>query len=194
LGVYGLAYQLSDIPRQIMISLGSRVAYPFISKMVQMTREEFRSKFLYYRFYILLVGASLLSLMVVWGNLIILHLYDHRYHDAAWMIPILALGLWHTLLYQTIAPVLFSLGKPRYNAFGNAAYCIAMLVGLPLAYHFGGMVGSVIAIAAGDLPLYLVIQAGATREGVKPFRQDLQMTAIFIAILAVCFFLKRSFA
>ena len=194
LGVYGLAYQLSDIPRQIITSLGSRVAYPFVSRMVQMTREEFRSKFLYYRFYILLVGASLLSLMVVWGNLIILHLYDHRYHDAAWMIPILALGLWHTLLYQTIAPVLFSLGKPRYNAFGNAAYCIAMVAGLPLAYHFGGMVGAVIAIAAGDFPLYLTIQTGATREGVKPLRQDLQMTAIFMAILAVCFFLKRLFS
>jgi hypothetical protein len=69
-----------------------------------------------------------------------------------------------------------------------------MLIGLPLAYHFAGMVGAVIAIAAGDLPLYLVIQTGATREGVKPFRQDMQMTTIFVAILAICFFLRRSFS
>jgi O-antigen/teichoic acid export membrane protein len=194
LGVYGLAYQLSDIPRQIILALSSRVAYPFISKMIHMTMDEFRAKFLHYRFYILLVGAALLTLMVVWGNLIILFLYDRRYHDASWMIPILALGLWHTLLYQTTAPVLFSLGKPRYNAFGNAGYCLAMLICLPLAYHFWGMTGAVIAIAAGDFPLYLVVQTGATREGVRPFRQDLQMTGIFVSFLAICLFLRHLFS
>ncbi|WP_260705502.1 oligosaccharide flippase family protein [Edaphobacter flagellatus] len=194
LGVYGLAYQLSDVPRSIMLALSSRVAYPFVSKIVHMEKDEFQQKFFFYRFYILLLGAFLLTMMAVWGNLIILHLYDKRYHDAGWMIPILAIGLWHTLMYQTTSPVLFSLGKPNYNAYGNAAYCVAMLVGLPLAFHFWGMVGAVIAIAAGDFPLYLVIQTGATREGVKPFKQDAQLTAIFIAFLLTCFTLRRLFA
>ncbi|MBS1821246.1 MAG: oligosaccharide flippase family protein [Acidobacteria bacterium] len=193
LGVYGLAYQLSDVPRQIILALGGRVAYPFISKLIHMTMDEFRAKFLHYRFYILLLGAVLLSLMVVWGHLIILLLYDRRYHEAAWMIPILALGLWQTLLYQTTAPVLFALGKPRYNAIGNAGYCIAMLTCLPLAFHLWGMTGAVVAIAAGDLPLYLVVQTGCTREGVKPLWQDLQMTGIFVSILAICFLLRHLF-
>lgn len=194
LGIYGLAYSLSDIPRAIILALSNRVAYPFVSKMIHMPMAEFRAKFLHYRFYILLVGASLLSLMVTWGHLIITHLYDSRYRDAGWMIPILALGLWHTLLYQTIAPVLFSLGKPRYNAIGNAAYCVSMLTCLPLAFHFWGLFGAVIAIAAGDFPLYVVIQTGGTREGVRPLRQDLQMTAIFGVILAVCFLIRRTFS
>jgi O-antigen/teichoic acid export membrane protein len=159
-----------------------------------MTMEEFRAKFLHYRFYTLLLGAALLSVMVVWGHLIVLFLYDRRYQDAAWMIPILAVGLWHTLLYQTTAPVLFALGKPRYNAVGNAAYCMTMLVGLPLAFHFWGMTGAVVAIAAGDLPLYLVVQTGATREGVKPLRQDLQLTSIFVSLLAICFFIRHLFS
>jgi O-antigen/teichoic acid export membrane protein len=194
LGIYGLAYSLSDIPRAIILALSNRVAYPFVSKMVHLPMDEFRAKFLHYRFYILLVGASLLSVMVTWGHLLITHLYDARYRDAGWMIPILALGLWHTLLYQTTAPVLFSLSKPRYNAIGNAAYCVSMLTCLPLAFHFWGLFGAVISIAAGDFPLYLVIQTGATREGVRPLRQDLQMTAIFALILATCFFVRRSFS
>ena len=133
----------------------------------------------------------MLTVVANFGHLLILKLYDHRYHEAAWMIPILALGLWHTLLYQTTAPVLFSLGKPKYNAFGNAAYCIGITAGIPIAFHFFGMVGAVIAVAAGDLPLYAVIQYGATREGVRPLLQDLQLTLAFVCMLVAVFFLRR---
>lgn len=183
LGIYGLAYQLSDIPRAIILALGQRVAYPFISKMIHRSRAEFEPQFLRYRMYALLAGAVMLSLMVNWGGLIIRKLYDARYHDAAWMIPILALGLWQTLLYQTTFPVLLSLGKSKYGAIGNAAYCAAIFAGIPIAFHFFGMRGGVAAVAAGDLPLYFVIQFGVTRQGIRPWRQDLLMTAAFIAIL-----------
>lgn len=194
LGVYGIAYSLSDVPRAIMLALGSKVAYPFIAKIIHLPQEEFRAKFLHYRFYALICGGFLLSLMTVWGHLIILKAYDLRYREAAWMIPILALGLWQTLLYQTTAPVLFSLGKTKYNAIGNASYCFTMLSALPLAFHFFGMFGAVVAIAAGDLPLYVVTQFGATREGVRPLRQDLLTTLIFGVFLGVFFFLRRSFS
>lgn len=191
LGIYGLAYQLSDVPRAIILALGQRVAYPFISKTIHRPMEEFSKQFLRYRAYALLAGAVMLSLMVNWGGLLVAKLYDARYQQAAWMVPILALGLWQTLLYQTTFPVLLSLGKAKYGAFGNAAYCFAIMGGIPIAFHFFGIRGGVAAVAAGDLPLYFVIQYGVTREGVKPWRQDLLMTACFIAALLAFHSLKR---
>jgi O-antigen/teichoic acid export membrane protein len=191
LGIYGLAYQLSDIPRQVILALGQRVAYPFIAKMIHRPREEFAAQFLRYRRFALLGGAVMLGLMVTWGGLLITKLYDTRYHEAAWMIPILALGLWQTLLYQTTYPVLLSLGKSKYGAYGNGAYCFAIVSGIPIAFHFFGMVGGVAAVAAGDLPLYFVIQTGVSREGIRPWKQDLGMTAVFLAILLAFRFLKH---
>ncbi len=190
LGIYGIAYSLSDIPRAIILSLSSRVAYPFIAKIIQLPPEEFRTRFLHYRRYGLLAGAVLLAIMAVWGHLLILKLYDRRYHEAAWMIPVLALGLWHTLLYQTTAPVLMAVGKTKYNAIGNVVYCTAMFLGIPLGFHFFGMFGAVVAIAAGDFPLYVVIQSGAVREGLRPLRQDLQATAVFLVLLAGMFLMR----
>ncbi len=61
LGVYGLAYQLSDIPRQIMLALGSRVAYPFIAKVIHRPAEEFETQFLRYRGFALLGGAVMIA-------------------------------------------------------------------------------------------------------------------------------------
>jgi len=191
LGIYGLAYQLSDIPRAIILALGARVAYPFIAKIIHQPRDEFRATFLRYRFFALLAGAALLSIMVNWGGLLIVHLYDRRYRDAAWMIPILALGLWQTLLYQTTYPVLLSMNKVKYNVFGNGAYCIAICTALPLAFHFFHMFGAVIAVAAGDLPLYLSMQFGMSRQGVGVWRQDMKMTAVFVSTVLALHFLKQ---
>jgi O-antigen/teichoic acid export membrane protein len=192
LGIYGIAYSLSDIPRAVILSLGGRVAYPFIAKMIHRPMDEFRPQFLRYRSYALLAGAFLLSIMATWGGLLIVHLYDARYREAAWIIPILALGLWQTLLYQTTYPALLSLGKAKYNAFGNVGWCIAMYTCIPIAFRFYGFHGAVIAIAAGDLPLYISMQIGATREGIRPVPQDLKLTGIFVAMLLICFFIKRS--
>ena len=198
LGLYGIAFQISDIPRSIINAFSTRVGYPFVSRIIHLPLEEFRAQYLRYRGYVLLIGAFLLSAMVIWGDLVILKLYPARYSYAAWMIQILALGLWHTLLYTTTGPVLFSLGKSTYNAFGNAAYCVAMVVGIPLAYqgwgthHGWGLEGAVIAVAAGDLPLYVVTQFGATREGVRPLRQDLMLTGAFLLMLAIGFGLRRA--
>jgi len=193
LGIYGIAYQISDVPRSIINAFSQKVGFPFIAKLTHLPMEEFRAQFLRYRLYSLSLGAFLLGAMAVWGNLIILKLYPARYADASWMIPILTLGLWHTLLYTTTQPVLFALGKSSYNAVGNAAYAIAMAVGIPLAFHFFGLFGAIVAIVAGDLPLYAVTQFGANREGVRPFRQDLQLTAALIVFLVLNFTLRKVF-
>ncbi len=187
LGVYGLAYQLSDMPRQIIIQLAAKVGYPFVAKIIGLPREEFRANFLRYRSYALMGGALVLSLMVAWGGPLVARVYDKRYSDAGWMVPILAVGLWHTLLYTTTLPVLLSLGKSKYNAYGNAVYCFSIVVGILVGFKFLGLAGAVIAVAAGDLPMYAVIEYGMVKEGVNPLWQDLQMTAMFLALLGLFF-------
>jgi O-antigen/teichoic acid export membrane protein len=191
LGIYGLAYQISDIPRQIILALSYRAAFPFISKIIHQPIELFRAQFLRYRSFALLAGAFILSIMFNWGGVLIVHLYDRRYWDAAWMIPILALGLWQTFLYNTTLPVLLSMGKTKYNAFGYGSYCLAVCAGIPIAFHFFHMYGAVIAVAAADLPMYFMIQSGMHRNGVPPWRQDLKMTALFLSAVLAFHFLKR---
>jgi O-antigen/teichoic acid export membrane protein len=185
LGVYGIAYSVSDIPRAIINAFAQKVGYPFIARMVHLPIVEFRKVFLRYRLRALLAGAVMLCLMVHLGGFLITKMYDQRYHAASWMVPVLALGLWHTLMYATTMPALFSLGKSRYSAIGNAAYSIAVVSAIPIAFHFFGMFGAVVAVAAGDLPLYFVTVAGASREGVATWQQDLQATGIFLAFLGL---------
>jgi O-antigen/teichoic acid export membrane protein len=185
LGVYGIAYSVSDIPRAVISAFSNRVGFPFIAKLVHLPIAEFRKAFLHYRFRALAVGAFLLSLVVHVGGFLVTKMYDRRYHGASWMVPVLALGLWHTMMYFTTMPVLLSLGNSRYQAIGNGAYFFTAITAIPLGFHFYGMFGAVVAVAASDLPMYFVTVAGASREGVSTWRQDLQATGIFVALLGV---------
>jgi O-antigen/teichoic acid export membrane protein len=192
LGVYGIAYSVSDIPRAVINAFANRVGFPFIAKMVHLPIKEFRKVFLQYRLLALLAGALMLTLMVFCGGFLVSKMYDHRYSDATWMVPILALGLWHTLMYATTMPALLSLGKSKYGAMGNAAYCFAVILAIPIGFSIWGMPGAVVAVAAGDFPLYLVLVTGASREGVSTWRQDLQATGAFLVMLAVGYGIRRA--
>jgi O-antigen/teichoic acid export membrane protein len=183
LGIYGIAFSVSDIPRQIINAFAQKVGYPFIAKMVHLPIGEFRKVFLRYRFRVLLAGAALICGTVLVGGFLVTKMYDSRYHAASWMVPLLALGLWHTLMYATTMPALFTLGKSQYAAVGNACYCFAVILAIPLGFHFFGMLGAVVAVAAGDFPLYVVTVTGASREGVSTWRQDLLATAVFVVLL-----------
>jgi O-antigen/teichoic acid export membrane protein len=99
LGVYGIAYSVSDIPRAVINAFAQKVGYPFIARLVHLPLVEFRRVFLRYRLRALLAGAFLLCLMVHLGGFLVTRMYDRRYHAASWMVPVLALGLWHTLMY-----------------------------------------------------------------------------------------------
>jgi O-antigen/teichoic acid export membrane protein len=184
LGIYGVAYALSDLPRSIISMFSSRVGYPFIARFAQKPRHEYRAVFLKYRMPLLAVGALGLVILICTGDQLILHLYDHRYRTAGWMIGVLAIGLWHTMLYSTLSPAILALGRPRYNAIANLVYCICLFSMIPIGFHLYGMVGAVVAVAFSDLPVYFVILYGAYREEIGTFMQDALMTLAFVITLA----------
>jgi O-antigen/teichoic acid export membrane protein len=193
LGVYGIAFSLSDLPRQIISQFSSKVGYPFIAKFAHQARPEFRKVLHKYRIMVLVVGAVLLTFTICVGDVFILHVYKKPYHGAAWMIAIFGLGLWHTLLYSTISPAIMSLQKTHYNALANLLYFIALSVLLPIGYSYFGIVGAVAAVAVSDLPMYIVNVYASYQEGLGMMRQDALMTLFFIGTLAAGFVIRHAF-
>jgi O-antigen/teichoic acid export membrane protein len=190
LGIYGIAFTLSDVPRQIILTFSSRVGFPFIAKFIEKPRAEYRATVLKYRMPVLAFGAAMLVATVCFGDVFIHHVFDKRYQQAAWMVAIFAAGLWHTLLYSTISPAIMALQKSHYNAVGYAVNCVTLFAALPLGYHYWGMPGAVIAVALSDLPVYFVNLYSGYREGVGTLAQDLKLTAGFLVLLAAALMLR----
>jgi O-antigen/teichoic acid export membrane protein len=193
LGVYGIAWALSDLPRQIIAMFSSKVGFPFIARFAHQPRPDFRKVLLKYRMMVLTAGAVLLTFTICVGDVFILHVYKKPYHGAAWMIAIFGLGLWHTLLYNTTSPAIMSLQKSHYNAVANLLYFITLVTLLPLGYSYFGIVGAVAAAGFSDLPMYFVNVYASYQEGLGMLRQDGLMTIFFVGTLVLGFAIRHAF-
>jgi O-antigen/teichoic acid export membrane protein len=185
LGIYTIAFILSDLPLSIIQSLGSNVMLPIISQQSHLPQAELRQKILEKRKVLLLGMAVVLIGLICFGDLLIQQLYDPRYHQAAWMLPILALGNWPRMLPMTTAPILLSIGKPLYGAVGNCLKFIYMLGAIPLGFVAMGPLGAVIAIALNDIPFYIAISYGLWREGFSSFTQDIKSTGFLLVCVGL---------
>ena len=192
LGVYGIAFALSDMPRQIIAMFCMSVGFPFIARFAQQPRHEYRSILLKYRLPVLAAGGLGLVLVVCTGDQVVLHLYDNRYRAAAWMVAVLAVGLWHTILHNTLSPAILALSKAHYNAVANLTYCISLFTLIPLGFHYYGILGAVVAVAVGDFPVYFVVLFAAYRQGIGTLLQDALMTVAFIVTLASALALRAA--
>jgi len=185
LGVYGVALTLADIPRSITLALSGKVMFPAITKLADEPREILRAKILKNRQPILIACAAGLALLVSFGDVAIKILYDDRYIQAAWMLPILALGIWPRVLCNTgIESALFAIGKIQYPAFGQFLRFLWTSIGLWVGFSTAGLLGAIVAVALNDIGFYAAISYGLWREGLNCLVQDLQATILLSVLLA----------
>jgi O-antigen/teichoic acid export membrane protein len=182
LGIYTVAFTFAELPRQVLSRINGKVMFPVISQQVNLPRSELRTKLLQKRSLLLGALAIAIGMMMSFGDWIILFLYDDRYRAGAWMLPILAAGLWLPTLALTIDPVLYALGKPQLVAIGNFAKFAYMLIFIPLGFHAFGVLGAVIVVAANDFPYYLAVSYGVWQEKLSGFGQDLRSTLLLLGV------------
>jgi hypothetical protein len=167
------------------LSFCNNIVFPFVSKLAHLPRPEFFGLVLEYRRHVLMAASLILGVVVTFGDQFMIHIYDSRYHAASWMVPILALGLWHTLMYATTTACLWAVGKPQFVTAGYFFSALVVLTVTPLAYHRWGLPGFVWAVAFSDVPMYLVNLVGLGTERMFPAMQDLKATLLFLLICGV---------
>jgi len=193
LGIYGIALTLSDVPRQVITAIATKVMYPVYAKITELPRAEFRARIIRYRQPMLIVMAVSFALLVGLGDLIIGILYDERYAAARWMFPMLTLGMWPVVLNNTIDQGLWALGKPNYSTIGAFLSFLFYIIGIPMGYHSSlHEVGAVLAVAVSNIPIWFMVMYGLWREKILAIRQDLWMTALLVTVLSLIIAIRMS--
>jgi O-antigen/teichoic acid export membrane protein len=183
LGVYGIARSISELLGNTVVRFGSYVLFPLIASHAQMPRSELRRQLVSIRAKFLLLAGIGFSLIVAIADLPIKILYDERYQAASWMLPLLIIGSWFSLLAYINESTLLGLGKPTYSAISNVSKFIFLLVALPLSLMTFGLLWGIVVVAVSDLFRYFPIFIGQRREHFSFGLQDLLVTlATFLLI------------
>jgi O-antigen/teichoic acid export membrane protein len=187
LGIYGIARSISDLTGNLVLRLGSVVLFPFVASQSHVPRADLVRQLSPLRAKFLLLAGFGFSLFIATADLLIKIVYDERYHAATWILPVLILGSWFTVLATINESTLLGLGKPSYAAVANSLKLLFLLIGLSLGTISYGLLGGVIVVASADLCRYFPTFFGQVRERFSFGRQDLLMT---LAVLLMVGFME----
>ena len=185
LGIYGIAAAIAEVPRGLTMALNSDVIFPAYARSLHLGRAELRARIIRHRWRLLVVMALGIAGLTVLGDGVVHFLYDKRYAAGAFMLPLLALGIWPSALASTIDSSLTAIGQPRYAASANLYKILFTAIGLPVGFRLMGTAGAVLVVAMNDLPYYGQIAYGVWREGLSSWAQDLKATALLLAIIGL---------
>lgn len=190
-GVYAIASNLAQVPEFVLKRLGSQVIFPVLSHNKELPRKQLNKKFLGARKKILLLLGPMVAFGVVFGDIPIRILYTEEYQGAAWMFPLLITGMWLSILGVSSSQVPFAFGKASYIAAATGTRFITIVIALPVAIHFWGLLGAVCVMALSEIPVYLVNLFAVHRLKMPCFSQDVVATGIFL-VFCIAVFLLRS--
>jgi O-antigen/teichoic acid export membrane protein len=183
LGIYGIARSISELTGGLVLRLANSVLFPFIAAHSQTPRADLHEQLNPIRAKFLLVAVLGFSVFVATADLAIKLLYDQRYQAATWILPVLTIGSWFSILASINEATLLGLGKPSYSAISNGLKFAFLLIGLPLSIKLYGLLGGVLVITSADLFRYIPILVGQRKEQFSFGMQDLLLTlAVFLLI------------
>jgi len=178
LGVYGIARGLADFVGIFVLRCSNSVLYPTVAA-AGLAPADLRARVLRGRRTLLAAAAVGVGVFLAMSPIIVRLLYDARWAQAAQILPILCIGLWFGILTSTNDSILMGLSKPAYPALSNAAKLVTYVVGMPLAFHFYGLMAAIWVIAAGEIVKYVALWALSHKEHLRFGRDDLALTMMF---------------
>jgi O-antigen/teichoic acid export membrane protein len=185
LGIYGIARGISDLSGNLTMRLGNVVLFPFVAAHAQTPRATLHNELAPLRAKFLLAAGLGFALFVANADFAIKIFYDQRYQAASWILPLLVLGSWFSVLAYINESIILGLGKPSYGAASNGTKLAFLAVGLPVMVGFFGLLGGVVVVALADLARYVPILVGQRREQFSFGRQDLLLTVSVILIIGL---------
>lgn len=190
LGIYGIARSISELTGGLVFRLANSVLFPFIASHSQIPRKNLREQLSGIRAKFLLLAGLGLSVFVVTADLAVRLLYDQRYQAATWILPVLTIGSWFSIIANINEATLLGLGKPSYSAISGGSKLAFLAIGLPLGIGAYGFSGAVLVITIAELCRYIPVLIGQRRENFSFGLQDLLLTLAVFGLIVMLEWLR----
>jgi O-antigen/teichoic acid export membrane protein len=150
LGLYSIAGLLLSAVEQVLGALIGEVAFPALSEVARERRVDLKR--MLYKFHRPLAALAYMAagLLAVAGGAIVRLLYDVRYHDAGWMLQILA-GMLLAVPCQIHGQCFLALGISRWVSNLAILRLVVLAGALPIGFHLFGIAGAIFGVVLSYL-------------------------------------------
>jgi O-antigen/teichoic acid export membrane protein len=184
LGVYNMAFAIAMVPDHLISSLCGYVIFPVLSEAERTSRTEFRERLYAIRRTVLPVGMVLALGMLLEADTFFALLYDERYRHAGHMAEFMTAWVWVLIQCSTLAPALLAIGDTRTIAAFNLTKFMASLALSLLGYHYLGLEGFLLGLAAAALIALGVKWVAMRAHGAPVAALDLGASIRFLLLAA----------
>jgi O-antigen/teichoic acid export membrane protein len=185
LGIYSIAFMLSQTVVMAVQAVSSKILLPFYSRLMNETQGEMRAKIKSLRTGILAVSIIPICILTLAGDNIIDLLYDDRYKPAGWMLQILSLGSAATIVNLTLSPILLAVGNSRMFLIMVIVKTTLVFITMGVSYYIADFQGIVIGIAISNFLFYPVIILGTRKYGLWTPIVDFSYFLVILVILVI---------
>jgi O-antigen/teichoic acid export membrane protein len=182
-GVYSYARTFADFFGQLGSRAGSMLIFPKLAALGE-ARAEAAVRLRPKRRALLALIAMGVAAAIAGSDELILLLFDARYHLAAFMLPVLLVGVWFRVLGSFADAMLMGCGRPGPGAFANSAKFVVLLVGLPLAVGHASLFAALLVLILAEAARWAVLAPVLQGERLATVADDLGLTAL-LAVAAV---------
>lgn len=178
LGIYSIAFFMANALKGALNKLIAAVFYPMLSEVVRNNPEKLKNIYYKLRFRIDFITMSMGGIFVSSGSHIINILYDDRYEQAGWMFEILSISLIF-IGFSLAGACLMARGNAKSHALLIFFVVMFLYIGLPISFHFFGIVGAIFVIAINyimDIPLTFYMMH---KERILDLKREFIMLPLF---------------
>ena len=183
LAQYGYAIGFATIASQFIKKIGAQVGFPMLAEIARDRPEAFNSRLRLMR--LVLVGMSLLVLLplIVAGDKLIKLLFRSEWHDAGWMLQVLAAGAVGGVVVSTYGSAIIALGKTFYSMLLMITQLVLMVTAALTGYYLYGEKGFIVGIAVVEWLNYPVLALVMARQRI--WQPEIDISALLVSGLAV---------
>jgi len=136
LGVYSIAFMLSNLPATIVSQLSHKVLFPNFSRINRETPKQLKASLSKSKLWLSMLVMPVTGVLMSWSSFVVDYLYDERYAAAGWMMTLLLLRVATGCMLIPNSLVMMAKGLPRYATISAALKAIFIFFALPWVNEF----------------------------------------------------------
>jgi O-antigen/teichoic acid export membrane protein len=184
LGIYAIAFLIFSSIDQVLTKIIVDVSFPALSEVIRERSAQLPQT--YYRFHAIIASFTYFccGILMVSGQTIIDLLYDKRYHQAGWILQVLAVALL-TLPFRVATQCFLAFGLSRLYSHLHIIRLVSLFIALPLGFHFAGLAGAVWGVVFSYLSSLPLVMFYSARLGLfDPRKEIIALSLLIVGLIS----------